>query len=809
VILNKVKLSPFGGVKDKQMEFTPGLNVILGPNEAGKSTLVNAIFSVLFLESTLRKSTKEWKEFLVKFMPYPHGDTIEVTLNFKCSQGNEYCLVRSWGEEKKDRLILQDGSEVNRLEKIQELLAPVLRYGRGTFEGVLMARQEEMIKTLEMLKKNSEAAHTLSGILRSVIFQSGGVSVEDLGSMIAEEKKSLLSNWDVDRNAPRGDRGIDNPHKKNVGKVLSSYYRVEELKRQLRAGQELEKRVEEITLKLKELNREKTEKVEPLKTKYEKIEGDIQRRSALEPRLDLIKQKEKRLKEVNSQWPQIEEKIKNLQARGKEKEKQKEVLQKEKAQAKEVIASRQKRELHNRVKPLVEQIEREQEKLQELPEVTTFHVKTLENTANKISRLKATLEAMKLKGNIRSRQPLEVKITSGLDSSKILKVDPESVFEAEGRVVLEGPHWTLEIQSGQQDVKKIMREVEEAQGSYRNKLKELSVQEAKEARDILEKRAGLEESIKHRGSKVEASLGEGLTFKELEKQVGAMGEDRPVRDPDTIEEELKNIELNIYSITGEIKNLTAKIEEWEKEHKSHDQVMDGLVDLRGEARDIEKQLAELAPLPEGFENPQKFMDTLKKLRDRSRQLEEEIYKLKIELNNAKMKLPEESTEEIQERLKHSQRELEKLVSRAQAICIIEEEHHKLVEEMDTKTFDPLISSFKKYLSPVTNYRYSSVTMNGPIPDSIAREEGREMPVDLLSTGTTRGLALALRLAMAEHLLKDTRGFLVMDDPLVDLDPERKEQAAGILKAFSQDKQLLITTCDPVTAELLGEGIIQL
>ncbi len=43
---------------------------------------------------------------------------------------------------------------------------------------------------------------------------------------------------------------------------------------------------------------------------------------------------------------------------------------------------------------------------------------------------------------------------------------------------------------------------------------------------------------------------------------------------------------------------------------------------------------------------------------------------------------------------------------------------------------------------------------------------------LLSVGPRDELALAVRLAMARRFLKEGGGFLLLDDPLVDLDPRR-------------------------------------
>src|SRR5258708_36839210 len=41
--LNKLYVTNFGGIESAEVEFGPGLNVLHGPNDLGKSTLVEAI----------------------------------------------------------------------------------------------------------------------------------------------------------------------------------------------------------------------------------------------------------------------------------------------------------------------------------------------------------------------------------------------------------------------------------------------------------------------------------------------------------------------------------------------------------------------------------------------------------------------------------------------------------------------------------------------------------------------------------------------------------------------------------------------
>jgi exonuclease SbcC len=76
-------------------------------------------------------------------------------------------------------------------------------------------------------------------------------------------------------------------------------------------------------------------------------------------------------------------------------------------------------------------------------------------------------------------------------------------------------------------------------------------------------------------------------------------------------------------------------------------------------------------------------------------------------------------------------------------------------------------------------------------------------------GTKAGLGLALRLSMAGYFLKDLEGFLILDDPMVDMDPERQKAAADVVRGFSKNKQVILFTCHPNHAEMLGGNLIRL
>lgn len=61
----------------------------------------------------------------------------------------------------------------------------------------------------------------------------------------------------------------------------------------------------------------------------------------------------------------------------------------------------------------------------------------------------------------------------------------------------------------------------------------------------------------------------------------------------------------------------------------------------------------------------------------------------------------------------------------------------------------------------------------------------------------------------EYLSVISGDSLTMDDDLLDMDPDRRLQAAALLKSFSEKNQIIFTTCDPSIAELLGGNQVKI
>jgi len=148
MILLTITLHPFAGVNDRTLTFAPGLNVVLGPNEAGKSTIVNALRSVLFVSTKL--TDVQFRRSLKGFLPADGGDTIRVGLTFLVA-GKRHTVRKSWGGTRSCALSLEGEGERTDPGLVDASLEELLRFHQGTFDNVLITAQSSLAGTVDEL----------------------------------------------------------------------------------------------------------------------------------------------------------------------------------------------------------------------------------------------------------------------------------------------------------------------------------------------------------------------------------------------------------------------------------------------------------------------------------------------------------------------------------------------------------------------------------------------------------------------------------------------------------------------------------
>ncbi len=808
MIIRRYSCKRFAGLKDKSIDFEANLNVILGPNEAGKSTVVEGLYAVLFKSSKLGYRTKEDKEFRCKFMPLVGGDSIDGQVTVAHSSG-DFEISKEWGTEPSFQLTTP-GCQVLKDEKaINEALQDVVMFGEGTYSSIVFTKQQFINSAIERIMENRDATSEVGSLLRKTIMELDGVSLEDLRQKIDAEINSLLKRWDVERDCPENNRGIANPYKVGYGEVLDSFYKKENLRLAIKEAVDAEEKFQEAYGRLQEAE----SKISTLKAKkeaMEAIEEDVIQRAVLEPKVNQLINDMDTLGKINREWPQSELRIKQLETEINTINDNYSRLEAEKLLAGKV-AEKNALELRlaniNGFKASLAKAEKE---LSGVRNITREDIQTLEKTHRTMLTAEAKMQAGIMLGRLNQLTAgTELLVTS--DLGEPVRVVTGEDFDAKGYLKIVGTGhnenlFEIELKSGDIDFNELRDQYARSKTELEHLLQALgaaSIEAAKvnkETRDRLKREAeGYEDQI--------SRLLESDTYEGLMEKLEGCGDLSQVKPLAEIEHGIKEVNDQRIKVISEKKTLEGTVEKWCQEYGTVEGLLDKILEVRAQQNKVKEQIDKLAPLPEGYASSEDFRRAL--LTSRTTYEEARVSQTKAQeaYFECERSLPELTFEELSNLHEDEELRFRKKLKQGRTLLKIREVFETTRDKMDEASFNPVIESFSKYLAQMTNEAYKVSALDDDFNLTLVRDEQLEMPVELLSSGTYDSVALALRLAILENILGDNQGFVVLDDCLVDLDPYRKEKAAEIIKEFAQKHQVIFVTCSPDTAKLLGGNLI--
>ncbi|WP_336039069.1 SMC family ATPase [Fusobacterium polymorphum] len=153
MIIKRVQLENYRSHSNTTVEFTKGVNLILGKNGRGKTSILEAISTVMF--NTKDRSGKETGKSYIKF-----GEkSSKVDIDFIANDGREYNLKTEFFKTKPKKQTLKDiiGSEYD--GDIQEKLEELCGIKKGfeeTYENIVIAKQNEFINIFKAKPKDRE-----------------------------------------------------------------------------------------------------------------------------------------------------------------------------------------------------------------------------------------------------------------------------------------------------------------------------------------------------------------------------------------------------------------------------------------------------------------------------------------------------------------------------------------------------------------------------------------------------------------------------------------------------------------------------
>ncbi len=806
MIIRELKLDPFAGLFNQALQFSLGLNVVLGPNEAGKSTVVNALKMAMFMPT--QYTTPQFKNEISRYMPLTGGDTIQVELAFTAGPEHKaYLLFKSWGAKKESRLVLPDGGLLTGPQEVQEKLRELLVLKEGTYHAVLFAYQSHLGATLAALRKEPEPRHNLADLLRRAIYETDGVPVDLLEQRLDERLNQCFSRWDQALATPQGNRGIENRWAKGVGEVLQAYYQKEELRLALQSAREYESQLDALNERVGLINEELESLRKYVETNQLLVE-DGQQRRLLEAKLKVYQGEESQLKELFQKWPVLEKEVKEGPAALEKLRKTQTDLEAEFARAQAYEAEKDARNRFTLSEKRHTALKAARDTLAGLKEVTAEDLQALEGLNLQLVECRASLKAGALSLEFTPAVPMTVQAVKDLEAASeyVLHADQHLELDAGGFISLCHPDWQLAVKSGQVNFKQLDQEFKKATNDFQYLLQRVGVKGVASAKQAHEAYSGQVTLVKRLDEALTEILA-GQTYEALQAAGQKDMQTPPPRPSNEVALEVGGINTTLSQAEQVLAGKREELTQLQKAHGSLDGLIEKLADTRGTVKKFGQELAQLKTLPPEITDLDAFIDVFDEKETLLQEKQEDWHKLLLERSELQARSPDETAEEIVPQLQDAENRLAETLTEGAALNAVQSAFAQVKGEMDGQTLAPWLHDLQQLLATLTGGRYLGLELEG---EEALRQDGLKVPGLLLSGGAKVSFGLAVRLSMASHFLHGLDGFLVMDDPLVDLDDVGRQQAAvQVIQEFAKEKQVIVLTCKEGHAELLGGHRIDL
>ena len=792
--IKSIKTRQFAGVKNKEVTLDDGLNVLVGNNEAGKSTMIELIYQTLYRDSKLNATKKEDKDFFARFMPSnSKGDVVDGTLVFTTAEG-EYTLQKKWGANAGCELAEPDGTIIANEDKIREIIAGELIYKKGLYDDVVFTSQKSQENVVEhilnKLDKKALAKQDLVSIIASEgMTSTGGIAPEDIENIINDKIDGFSGNWDFEINLPKNRRGIDNPYTRGNGSIIEAHYKLEELKNQLNKSVITEKAIDNDNTKILEA-KEKLNFYEAEKDEYEcYAEVLATYKNSKKLKDEYLKKQEKISKDIEA-YPELLKTyrealhLSNL------------------AEADTVINHFEK------IQEAKKKLDEAKKALEGKTEISAEDEKNLVDLDREIDKLQAKLSNLDLVANIKKLGNTDIQVKS-VATGKIVDIN-SGEFDIDETVEIIVPGiMSMTIAAKGVDVEDVQNQLArmiEERASLLSKCKVKNLEDLRTQKDDYANASRDFDAVQKKYDE----LIEGVDINKLEDDYSHFKDNA---------DELEGLADKIKDLCGpeSIDKFVAKQEqilqfleeEYDKENP--------LDSMNEKLLYVEKELEKLVSVEDhAAKIPEKYLE----IEDVS------AYKegLKTNINNANKQIKENEnllhehekelgdvdSDDLRARIDDAEIEFQKNMDNwnrwNHILTVLKTTRDNMAGE---STMSDVSDKFAEYLSVITDGRIALKSMDENMDVNIQSGDNH-MTYEILSEGTKDTIALAFRLAMLEHLFPDGGGLVIFDDPFTEMDESRTKQACKLVQKFADDgNQVLFVTCDNKYKNLLSGNTIEM
>ena len=289
--INKLKINSYGKLKEKEIDLKPGINIIYGKNEAGKSTLLNFIVDSVYGISK-NKNGKEYSNY-ERYMPWS-GEDFSGRIEYELDNGNKYEVFRDF-KKKNPKIFNENKEDISKEFNIDKTK------GNEFFYEQTKVDEELFLSTLVVGQQEVKLGNKEQSILVQKLANLVGTGEDNVSYKRAVDRINRRQLDEIGTTKSREkpinilERNIENleAEKQNLSKYQDFKYEIEENKNNLKD-------------EIKELDNQnnfmKEIKILEEKEKIEKEKINIQENIKNEniEKINLLKQKRKEIEKNNS-----------------------------------------------------------------------------------------------------------------------------------------------------------------------------------------------------------------------------------------------------------------------------------------------------------------------------------------------------------------------------------------------------------------------------------------------------------------------------------------------------------------------------
>ena len=846
--IDNIYLKNFLSHTENSVSFKGKVNVIIGHNGAGKTSIIDGIVYALYRESNRAKANN-----LIKL------GTSSATINLTISNDNSKIKVkRNIPSGTSDILYINNSATARGAEKVTEELEKIMQMDRDVMLSTIIVRQgeiEDIFRNLTNVMKNIMKIENMEKLTESTgpIFSV----LKDINSKLEYIEKSEKEYNDVK---------ISLTDLKNKYVALN-----EELK-------DLNEKEKEINEKEKEIN-EKYDKLTMIQTKYnslknmlidkennlKKILQELEKMGDLEKNKQDVENKINKLagiEQARNLFDELKRITKELDMENSDKNKLEiEISSIEKSlQRKEQISNEYLRYVE--IEQLLEDLENEEKDYNNKLSEKKIREKRINDLREKLNRIKIeNLDEIQKNIDELDKRISDLRTQKGQSQAELNEAEKiltgfKDIKDNKCPLCkrpLDEEHRTKLMQEANEkyaekkkEIKDLDKKITEAQSEKDNLTRKLDNyrknqtiynQISHDLNDEEEKLKELEEKLKELEEKHNYYQNLKLEEKRLKQFYEEYMTLRNITEDylNSKKQQLNNISKIIIEKKNRIDEIKTKLG-----NLTEQDISDKLKELNEAKNELQKiniQIGKKKTYMENLQNLQESIDQIKSDIFKINFSEEEYQEVKQERENilkeqkdiiSKISEIKGKLEQISISIKEKENkltEIENTIKDKTKLENAKKKLQKLREDLGEKGLQNYIISAVKTkiennlneIAPMFNLAFTRISLNfdastrgQKIKANISAYDnyGREFSIDMLSGGEKISIALALRLAIAKSLM-DTVGFMILDEPTIHLDDERRKELMNVIRSsLDMVPQIIIVTHDDEILEI-GDYVIRL